>query len=83
MTLNGVMAVILRYFSEFSYLPGVLGKSSRSLSHLLMSSCTNTVMNTLNSLPNCVVFANTTKTLKTRFDKLGTIRIHDIYNFRA
>ena len=40
MTLNGVMAVILRYFSEFAYLPGVLRKSSRSLSHLLMSSCT-------------------------------------------
>jgi len=32
------MAVILRYFSEFAYLPGVLRKSSRSLSHLLMSS---------------------------------------------
>jgi len=29
----------LRYFSEFGYLPGVLRKSSRSLSHLLMSSC--------------------------------------------
>jgi len=41
MTLNGVMAVILRYFSEFGYLPGVLRKSSRSLSHLLMSSCFN------------------------------------------
>ena len=41
MTLNGVMAVILRYFSEFAYLPSVLRKSSRSLSHLLMSSCTN------------------------------------------
>ena len=27
------------YFSEFAYLPGVLRKSSRSLSHLLMSSC--------------------------------------------
>jgi len=39
MTLKGVMAVILRYFSEFVYLPGVLRKSSRSLSHLLMSSC--------------------------------------------
>jgi len=39
MTLNGVMAVILPYFSEFGYLPGVLRKSSRSLSHLLMSSC--------------------------------------------
>jgi len=33
--------VILRYFSEFGYLPGVLRKSSRPLSHLLMSSCTN------------------------------------------
>jgi len=38
MTLNGVMAVILRYLSEFAYLPGVLRKSSGSLSHLLMSS---------------------------------------------
>jgi len=37
MTLNGVMAVILRYSSEFGYLPGALRKSSRSLSHLLMS----------------------------------------------
>jgi len=33
--------VILRYFSEFGYLPGVLRKSSCSLSHLLMSSCKN------------------------------------------
>jgi len=39
MTLNGVMAVILRYFSEFGYLSGVLRKSLRSLSHILMSSC--------------------------------------------
>ena len=39
MTLNRVLAVILRYFSEFVYLPGVLRKISRSLSHLLMSSC--------------------------------------------
>ena len=31
--------VILRYFSEFGYLPGALRKSSRSLSYLLMSSC--------------------------------------------
>ena len=31
--------VILRYFSEFGQLPGALRKSSRSLSHLLMSSC--------------------------------------------
>jgi len=43
MTLNGVMAVILRYFSEFGYLPGVLRNSSRSLSHLLMSSCFDNV----------------------------------------
>jgi len=33
------MAVILRYFSELVYLPGVMRKSARSLSHLLMSSC--------------------------------------------
>jgi len=39
MTLNGVMVVILRYFSEFGYLVGVLRKSSHLLSHLLMSSC--------------------------------------------
>jgi len=42
-TLNGLEwrnGVILRYFSEFGYLPGLLlRKSSRSLSHLLMSSC--------------------------------------------
>ena len=31
--------VILRYFSEFGYLPGAMRKSSRSLSHLMMSSC--------------------------------------------
>ena len=31
--------VILRWFSEFRYLLGALRKSSRSLSHLLMSSC--------------------------------------------
>jgi len=30
--------VILRCLSEFRYLPGALRKSSRSLSHLLMSS---------------------------------------------
>jgi len=33
--------VILHYFSEFVELPGALHKSQRSLSHLLMSSCTN------------------------------------------
>jgi len=31
--------VILRYFSEFEYFPGARRKSSRSLSHLLVSSC--------------------------------------------
>jgi len=45
MTLNGVMAVILCYFSEFAYLPGVLRKSLRSLSHLLMSSYVTYVSN--------------------------------------
>jgi len=43
-TLNDLQrrnGVILRCFSEFGYLPGALRKSSRSLSHLLMSSCTN------------------------------------------
>ena len=34
------MAVISRYFSEFGYLPGALRKSSRSISHLVISSCT-------------------------------------------
>ena len=45
MTLNGVMALILRYFTEFGSFPSALRKSgwrcrrkkSRSLSHLLMS----------------------------------------------
>jgi len=37
---RSLMAVILRYFSEFGYsFRGALRKSSRSLSHLLMSSC--------------------------------------------
>ena len=31
--------VILHYFCEFGQFPGALRKSSRSLSHLLMSSC--------------------------------------------
>jgi len=35
MTLNGVMALILRYFTELVY--EVVVKSSRSLSHVLMS----------------------------------------------
>jgi len=45
MILNGVMAIILRYFTEFGSFQGALRKnvedvvveSSRSLSHLLMS----------------------------------------------
>jgi len=45
MTFNGIMAVIFRYFSEFGWLPRAhcMRKSSRSLSHLLMSSCWNMV----------------------------------------
>jgi len=39
MTLNGVMTVVLRYFGEFDRFCGALRKGSRSLSHLLMSSC--------------------------------------------
>ena len=41
-TLNDIErrnGVISRYFSEFGQLPRALRKSSRSLSHLLMSSC--------------------------------------------
>jgi len=41
-TLNDIErrnGVILRYFCEFGKPPGELHKSSRSLSHLLMSSC--------------------------------------------
>jgi len=49
MTLNGVMAVILRYFSEFGSFRGALRKSSRSLSHLLMSSCSDTVRDSTNT----------------------------------
>jgi len=51
------MAVILRYFSEFVYLPEVLSlrKGSRSLSHLLMSSC--------------VVHVDTVCLFKARLDK--------------
>ena len=47
MTLNGVMAVILRYFSEFGSFRGALRKSERLLSHLLMSSCSGTFRGTL------------------------------------
>jgi len=39
MTLNGVMALILRYFTEFGSFQGTLHKSSHLLSQLLMSSC--------------------------------------------
>ena len=43
-TLNDLERRNCRYFAlfqRFAYLPGVLRKSSRSLSHLLMSSCFN------------------------------------------
>ena len=45
--------VILRCFSEFGYLPGALRKSSRSLSHLLMSSCWTTVMQHAKKIKVC------------------------------
>ena len=43
--------VILRYFIKFGQLPGALRKSSRSLSHLLMSSCSGHVISYCNTLP--------------------------------
>jgi len=47
-----------------------------------MSSCSNRVVNTWNSLANWVVSANTTNTFKARLDKFW--HNHDIiYNFRA
>jgi len=58
MTLNGVMAVILRYFSEFAYLPGVLRKNSRLLSHLLMSSCAVLLMPHVSALQGNFVLSN-------------------------
>ena len=45
-TLNDLVrrnGVILRCFSEFGYFPGALRKSSRSLSHILMSSCSDDI----------------------------------------
>ena len=47
-------SVILRYFSEFRQLPGALRKSSRSLSHLLMSSCFSITRQTNNNVGNLV-----------------------------
>jgi len=47
-----------------------------------MSSCSNTVVNIWNSLPNWAVSANTANTFKARLDKFW----HNqdiIYNFRA
>jgi len=43
--------VILRYFSEFGQHPGALRKSSRSLSHLLMSSCTVSDCMSVSAMP--------------------------------
>ena len=55
-TLNGVMALILRYFSKIGSFWGALPKSSCSLSHLLMSSCCvsmcTSVIGILNMKPN-------------------------------
>jgi len=39
MTLNVAMALILRYFNEFGSFRSALRKSSRLLSHLLLSCC--------------------------------------------
>jgi len=47
--------VLLRYFSEFGWLPGALRKSSRSLSHLLMSSCKLSLTNKHRKLVNVIV----------------------------
>jgi len=56
MTLNGViMAVILSYFSGIGSFRGTLRKSSRSLSHLLMSSCLSPVVNVRNRKQRRVV----------------------------
>jgi len=45
---------------------------------------TNRVVNTWNSLPNCVVSANTTNTFKTRLDRPKFWHNQDIiYNFWA
>jgi len=47
-----------------------------------MSSCSNRVVNTWNSLPKWVASANTTNTFKARLDKF--LRNQDIiYNFSA
>jgi len=60
--------VILRYFSEFGYLPGVLRKSSRSLSHLLMSFCV-TYFHT--NTKNCLLqkYKNNWKKIKVEMKK--------------
>jgi len=51
-------------------------------SQLLLSSCTNRVVNTWNSLPNGVMSANATNTFTTRLDKFW--HNQDVtYNFRA
>ena len=59
--------VILRYFSEFGYLPGVLRKSSRLLSHLLMSSCcilVNLAFSSLNLITHITLCVTGMKTLE-------------------
>jgi len=72
MTLNGVMAVILCYFSKFAYLPGVLRKNSRSLSHLLMSSCHKCVIRPVVEY-GCVVWHhNLTTAQSDRLEALQT-----------
>jgi len=53
MTLNGIMALILGYFTEFG--SDVVVKSSRSLSHLLMSFLSATHLATAVSASDSVV----------------------------
>jgi len=45
--------VILRYFSDFGWLPGAPRKSARLLSHLLVSSCLN--QNVIKTATNCTI----------------------------
>ena len=72
MTLKGIVAVILRYFSEFGYLPGVLHKSSRSLyavavrlSSVCMSVCRLSSVTFVRPTQAVQIFANISTALST------------------
>ena len=64
------------------YMCDVVKKSSRSLSHLLMSSCTNRAVNIWNSLHNHVVLSDTVNMFKCRLDKFWQHQ-DVIYDFKA